>query len=59
VTRSAFFYLGVQTLFVLRNKAKESTGVAEYELIDEAYVHGMMDGEVIEGEVEAERLVLV
>ena len=44
---------------MLRNKAKESTGVAEYELIDEAYVHGMMDGEVSEGEVEAERLVLV
>jgi Heterokaryon incompatibility protein (HET) len=51
--------LGAETPFVLRSKARERNEMVQYELIGEAYVHGIMDGELIKGKVEARPLVLV
>jgi hypothetical protein len=56
-------FLGAQTPFIVRSKPRKNVNgvpeVEEYELVGTAYVHGMMNGEMMGPEVYVEPFVLI
>lgn len=52
-------FLGMQTPFVVRREGRGGTKSGEYLHVGECFVHGIMDGEVVNGGTEPRTIVLV